>query len=75
MQGTGWVGLELSIILTLTVEKSDMWETPYVDILTLTKLKYFISKNLNTKALKSCTAANNTMRHLEDGTINIVCKI
>ena len=75
MQGTGWVDLELSIILTLTVEKSDMWETPYVDILTLTKLKYFMSKNLNTKVLKSCTAANNTMRHSEDGTINIVCKI
>ena len=33
-----------------------------------------MSKDLNTKPLKSCTPANNTMRHPEEGTINIVCK-
>ena len=60
--------------MTLTVGKFDMWENPYADIVTLTKLKYFMSKDLNTKPLKSCNAANNTMRHPEEGTINIVCK-
>ena len=50
-KGTGWVGLELSIILTRTVERFDMWVTPYTGILILAKLKYFVSKDLRTKTL------------------------
>ena len=42
-------------------------------ILTLVKLKYFISKDLSTKTLESCTAANDT-RHSERGIRNTVCK-
>ena len=48
MKGTGWVGLELSVILTQTVGRFDR-VTPYTGILTLGKLKYFMSKNLSTK--------------------------
>ena len=51
MKGAGWVGLELSVILTLTVGRVDMWVTPYTGILTLAKLKYFMFKDLNTKIL------------------------
>ena len=29
IKGTGWVGLQLSVILTLTVRRFDMWVTPY----------------------------------------------
>ena len=71
---TGWVNLELSVILTQTLGRFDMWVTPYTGILTLAKLKYFTSKDLNAKTLQSCTAANNTKRHSEHGTGNIVCK-
>ena len=35
-----------------------MWVTPYTGMLTLAKLKYFMSKDLCTKALQSCIAAN-----------------
>ena len=49
-KGTGWVGLELSNILTQTVG-FDMWVTPHIDILTLAKLIYFMSKDLTTKIL------------------------
>ena len=45
VMGTGWVGLELSIILTQTVGRFDMRVTPYTGILTLKKLKYFMSKD------------------------------
>ena len=48
VKGTEWVGLELSIIFTQTVGKFDMWETLYTGILTLAKLKYFMSKDLIT---------------------------
>ena len=51
VKGAGWVGLELSVILTLTVGRVDMWVTPYTGILTLAKLKYFMFKDLNTKIL------------------------
>ena len=50
-KGTGWVGLELSNILTQTVGRFDMWVTPYIDILTLAKLIYFMPKDLSTKIL------------------------
>ena len=75
MKGPGWVGLQRSIIFTLTVGRFDMRVTPYTGILTLTKLKYFIFKDLNTKKLKSCTTPNNTRRHSEHGTKNIVWKV
>ena len=32
MKGTGWVGLELSVILAQTVGRLDMWVTPYTGI-------------------------------------------
>ena len=51
VKGTGWVGLELSIIMTQTVGKFDMSLTPYTSILTLAKLKYFMTKDLSTKTL------------------------
>ena len=51
MKGTGWVGLELSIIFTQTVGRFDMWVTLYRGILTLAKLKYFMPKDLSTKTL------------------------
>ena len=60
VKGTGWVVLELSIIFMQIVRRFDMWVTPYIAILTLAKLKYFMSKDLGTKTLWSCTAANNT---------------
>ena len=49
-----------------------MWVTPYTGIVTLAKVKYFMSKDLSTKT--SCTAANNTRRHSERGTRNIATK-
>ena len=57
-----------------TVGRFDMWLAPYTGILTLVKLKYFMSKDLSTKTLQSCTAANNTKRDSERGTRNIVWK-
>ena len=57
-----------------TVGRFDKWLTPYTGILILVKLKYFMSKDLSTKTLQSCTAANNTRRHSECETRNIVCK-
>ena len=51
VKGTGWVGLELSIIFMETVGRFDMWVTLYTGILTLAKLKYFMSKGLSTKTL------------------------
>ena len=68
------VALELSIILTQTVGRFNIRVTPYSGILTLAMLKYLMSKNLSTKTLKSCTASNNTRRHLEHRTRNTVCK-
>ena len=52
VKGTGWVGLELeiSIIFMQSLGRFQMWVTPYTSILTLTKLKYFMSKELSTKA-------------------------
>ena len=47
----------------------------YTSILTLAKLKYSMSKNVSTKTLQSCTAANNTKRHSEYGKGNIFCKV
>ena len=49
VSGTGWVGLELSVILTQTVGRFDVRVTPYTGILTLAKLRYFMSKDLSTK--------------------------
>ena len=74
--GTRWVGLELefSIIFMRTVGRFNMWVTPYTGILTLANLKYFMSKDLSTKTLWSCTAANNTRRDSERGTRSIICK-
>ena len=69
-----WVGLELSIIFTQTVGRFDLRVTPYTGILTLAKLKYFMSKDLSTKTVQNCTAVNNTRRHSERGTRNIACK-
>ena len=48
----GWVALELeiSIIFMQSLGRFQMWVTPYTSILTLTKLKYFMSKELSTKA-------------------------
>ena len=74
MKGTRSVGLELQIIFMQTVGRFDMSATPYTGILILAKLKYFMSKDLSTKTLSSFTAANNTRRHSEHGTRNIVCK-
>ena len=51
VKGTGWVVLELSIIFMQIVRRFDMWVTPYIAILTLAKLKYFMSKDLGTKTL------------------------
>ena len=51
VKGTGWVGLEVSIIFMRTVGRFDMWVTPYTGILTLAKLKYFMYKDLSTKTL------------------------
>ena len=48
VSGTGWVGLELSVILTQTVGRFDVRVTPYTGILTLAKLRYFMS-NLSIK--------------------------
>ena len=52
VKGTGWVGLELeiSIIFMQSLGRFQMWVTPYTSILTLAKLKYFMSKELSTKA-------------------------
>ena len=52
VKGAGWVGLELeiSIIFMQSLGRFQMWVTPYTSILTLTKLKYFMSKELSTKA-------------------------
>ena len=50
VKGTGLVGLELSIIFVQTEGTFDMWVTPYTGILILAKLKYFMSKDLSTKA-------------------------
>ena len=52
VKGVGWVGLELeiSIIFMQSLGRFQMWVTPYTSILTLTKLKYFMSKELSTKA-------------------------
>ena len=50
-EGTGWVGLERNVILIQTVGRFDMWVTPYTSILTLAKLKYFMSKDVSTKTL------------------------
>ena len=73
-EGTGWMGLELSIIFMQTVRRSDMWVGPYTGILTLAKLKYFMTKELSNKALWSCTAANSTRRHSERGKrLNQIC--
>ena len=74
VKGTGWVGLELSIISTQNVGRFYLWVTRSTGILTLAKLKYFMSKILSAKTLLSCTSANNTRRHSEHRTINIVCK-
>ena len=65
LKGTEWVGLELNIILTQTVGRFNKWVTPYTGILTLEKLKYFMYKDLSSKTLKSCTAANNTRRDIQ----------
>ena len=51
MKGTGQVGPELSIILTQTVARFDMQVTPYTGILTLEKLKYFMSKDMSSKTI------------------------
>ena len=75
VKGTEWVGLEHSIVLALTPGRFNMWVTPYTGILTLTKLKYFMSKDLNTKALKSYTATNYIRRHSEHGKIHIIWKV
>ena len=56
------------------MERFDIWVTPYTGILTLAKLKYFMSKDLITKTLQSCTAANNTRRYSEYETRNTECK-
>ena len=40
VKGSGWVSLELSVILSQTVGRL----TPYTSVLTLAKLKYFMSK-------------------------------
>ena len=52
VKGAGWVGLELEIgiIFMQSLGRFQMWVTPYTSILTLTKLKYFMSKELSTKA-------------------------
>ena len=47
----GWQGMELSVILTQTVGIFHIRVTSYTGILTLAKLKYFIFKDLSTKAL------------------------
>ena len=73
VKGTAWVGLELSIIFMQIVGRFDTWVTPYTGILTLEKLKYFMSKDLSTKTW-SCAAANNKRIHSERGARNIVCK-
>ena len=44
VKGSGWVSLELSVILSQTVGRSDMRVTPYTSVLTLAKLKYFMFK-------------------------------
>ena len=46
MKGTGWVILELCIIFMQTEGRFDMWVTSYTGILTLAKLKFFMSKDL-----------------------------
>ena len=46
-----WVGMELNIIFTQAVGRFDMRVTPYTGILTLAKLKYFMSEDLSTNAL------------------------
>ena len=48
VKATEWVGLELTLIFTQTVGRVDMGVTLYTDILTLTKLKHFMSKDLST---------------------------
>ena len=48
---TEWLGLELSVILTQTVGRFDMWVTPYAGILTLARLKDLMFKGLSTKTL------------------------
>ena len=49
MEVTGWMGLKLSVILTQTIGRLDIGVTLYAGILTLVKLKYFMSKDLSTK--------------------------
>ena len=51
VKDTWWVVLELHVILTQTVGRFDMSVTVLTGTLTLEKLKYFMSKNLNTKTL------------------------
>ena len=51
VKGTGWVGLELRIILMQTMGRFTMWVTPYTAILILAKLQYFMSKDKSTKTL------------------------
>ena len=68
------VVLERSIILTQTVGRFNMRVTPFSGILTLAMLKYLMSKDLSTNTLKSCTASNNTRRHLEQRTRNTASK-
>ena len=48
-----WVGGSgtLCHFVTQTVGRFDMWVTPYTSILTLAKLKYFMSKDLSNKTL------------------------
>ena len=70
------VGLKrkFSIIFMQTVGRFNTLTTSYTGILTLAKLKCFMSKDLSTKT-QSCTAANKTRRHSEYGIRNIVCKV
>ena len=50
-KATGWVGLKLSIIFIQTAGRRDKSLASYIGILTLAKLKYFMSKDLSTKTL------------------------
>ena len=51
VEGTGWVGLELSIIFMQTAGRFNMWLTTYTGILTLAELRFFMSKDLSTKTI------------------------
>ena len=68
---TEWVGLDFGFTLMQIVGRFEIWMTPYTDILTLAKLKYFMFKGLSTKALWSCTVANNKRRHPDHGIRNL----